>query len=49
LFPCRFVATLYFETDEGNGFREPGYSKERRLEPQIIIGLLTEPEPELRF
>jgi hypothetical protein len=35
------VSTLYFETDEGDGFREPGYSKERRLEPQITIGLLT--------
>jgi transposase len=23
------------------GFREPGFSKERRLEPQITIGLLT--------
>jgi transposase len=35
------VSTLFFETDEGDGFREPGYSKERRLEPQITIGLLT--------
>ncbi len=35
------VSTLYFETDEGDGFREPGYSKERRLEPQVTIGLLT--------
>ena len=26
----------------GDGFREPGFSKERRLEPQITIGLLTE-------
>jgi transposase len=32
---------LYFETDEGDGFRQPGYSKERRLEPQVTIGLLT--------
>jgi hypothetical protein len=29
------VSTLYFETDQGDGFREPGFSKERRLEPQI--------------
>ena len=36
------VSTLYFETDTGDGFREPGYSKERRLEPQITIGLLTD-------
>jgi len=35
------VSTLYFEADEGDGFREPGYSKERRLDPQITIGLLT--------
>ena len=35
------VSTLYFETDKGDGFREPGFSKERRLEPQITIGLLT--------
>ncbi len=36
------VTTLYFETHEGDGFREPGYSKERRLEPQITVGLLTD-------
>jgi hypothetical protein len=36
------VSTLYFEADEGDGFREPGFSKERRLEPQITIGLLTD-------
>jgi hypothetical protein len=35
------VSTLYFETDQGDGFRESGFSKERRLEPQITIGLLT--------
>ncbi|GED96690.1 hypothetical protein nbrc107697_07290 [Gordonia crocea] len=29
------VTTLYFETDKADGFREPGFSKERRLEPQI--------------
>ena len=34
--------TLYFETDAGDGFREPGFSKERRLEPQITVGLLTD-------
>ncbi len=32
---------MYFETDEGDGFRESGFSKERRLEPQITVGLLT--------
>jgi Transposase DDE domain len=36
------VSTLYFETDAGDGFRESGFSKERRLEPQITIGLLTD-------
>src|SRR4051795_4141559 len=36
------VTTLYFETDTGDGFREPGFSKERRLEPQITLGLLTD-------
>jgi hypothetical protein len=38
LYDC---STLYFETDDGDGFRESGFSKERRLEPQITIGLLT--------
>ena len=36
------VSTLHFETDTGDGFREPGFSKERRLDPQIVIGLLTD-------
>jgi hypothetical protein len=36
------VSTLHFETDAGDGFRESGFSKERRLEPQITIGLLTD-------
>ena len=36
------VSTLYFETDAGDGFREPGFSKVRRLEPQITLGLLTD-------
>jgi transposase len=36
------VSTLYFETDAGDGFRERGFSKERRLERQITIGLLTD-------
>src|ERR1700751_4115730 len=35
------VSTLYFEAHEGDGFREPGFSKEGRLEPQTTIGLLT--------
>lgn len=36
------VTTLYFETDTGDGFRESGFYKERRLEPQITVGLLTD-------
>ena len=36
------VTTLYFETDKADGFREPGFSKERRLEPQITVGPLTD-------
>jgi transposase len=30
------------DTDAGDGFRESGFSKERRLEPRITIGLLTD-------
>lgn len=36
------VTTLHFQTDAGDGFREPGFSKERRLDPQITVGLLTD-------
>jgi len=36
------VGPLYFETDRADGFREPGFSKERRLEPQVTIGLLAD-------
>lgn len=36
------VSTLHFETDAGDGFRESGFSKERRLDPQITLGLLTD-------
>ena len=36
------VSTLPFQTDAGDGFREPGFSKERRLDPQITVGLLTD-------
>ncbi len=35
------VTTLYFETDAWDGFRESGFSRERRLEPQITVGMLT--------
>lgn len=36
------VTTLYDEAHEGAGLREPGFSKERYLEPQITVGLLTD-------
>ena len=35
------LATLYFETDAGDGFQESEFSKERLLEPQITVGLLS--------
>lgn len=34
------VTTLYFEVQQEDSYRKPGLSKERRLEPQIIVGLL---------
>lgn len=36
------VTTLYFEVQNDDDYRKPGLSKERRLEPQIIIGLLVD-------
>lgn len=36
------VTNLWFETDKEDDFRLPGYSKERRVEPLIQIGLLTD-------
>ncbi len=36
------VTTLYFEVQEEDAYRKPGMSKERRLEPQIIVGLLVD-------
>ena len=36
------VTTLYFEVQEEDRYRKPGLSKERRLEPQIVIGLLVD-------
>lgn len=36
------VTTLYFEMQEEDNYRKPGMSKERRLEPQILIGLLVD-------
>jgi Transposase DDE domain len=36
------VTTLYFEMQEEDVYRKSGMSKERRLEPQILIGLLVD-------
>ncbi|NLM20723.1 MAG: IS1634 family transposase [Peptococcaceae bacterium] len=36
------VTTLYFEVQKEDEYRKSGLSKERRLEPQIIIGLLVD-------
>jgi hypothetical protein len=36
------VTNLWFETDKEDEFRIPGFSKERRVEPLIQIGLLTD-------
>jgi transposase len=36
------VSTLYFEIQKEDEYRKPGLSKEHRLEPQIIIGLLVD-------
>jgi hypothetical protein len=39
LFDC---TTLYYECHQEDEFRKPGFSKERRLEPQITVALLTD-------
>ena len=36
------VTSLYFEVQKEDEYRQPGLSKERRLEPQIIVGLLVD-------
>jgi len=36
------VTTLYFETMREDTYKKSGFSKERRLEPQITIGLLVD-------
>lgn len=36
------VTTLYFEAQREDSYRKSGLSKERRLEPQIVIGLLVD-------
>jgi transposase len=36
------VTTLYFEAEHEDELRKVGYSKERRVDPQIIVGLLVD-------
>ncbi len=36
------VTTLYFEADDEDDLRRVGYSKERRVDPQIVVGLLVD-------
>jgi hypothetical protein len=36
------VTTLYFEAEKEDGLRRVGYSKERRVDPQIVVGLLAD-------
>lgn len=36
------VTTLHYEADEGDGFREPGFSKELRIDPHFTVGMLTD-------
>lgn len=36
------VTTLFFQVEKEDEYRKPGLSKERRLEPQIVVGLLVD-------
>jgi hypothetical protein len=36
------VTTLYFEAESEDALRRVGYSKERRVDPQIVVGLLVD-------
>lgn len=36
------VTTLYFEAEHEDGLRKVGYSKERRVDPQVVVGLLVD-------
>jgi len=36
------VTTLYFEVQREDDYRKPGFSKERRIDPQICVGLLVD-------
>ena len=37
-----YVTTLYFEAEREDDLRRVGYSKERRVDPQVIVGLLVD-------
>lgn len=36
------VTTLYFEAEKEDDLRKVGYSKERRVDPQVLVGLLVD-------
>ena len=36
------MTTLYFEAEREDDLRRVGYSKERRVDPQVIVGLLVD-------
>ena len=36
------VTTLYFEAEHEDSLRKVGYSKERRVDPQVVVGLLVD-------
>ena len=36
------VTTLYFEAEKEDELRKVGYSKERRVDPQVVVGLLVD-------
>ena len=37
-----YVTTLYFEAEKEDDLRRVGYSKDRRVDPQVIVGLLVD-------
>ena len=40
--PLYDVTTLYFEAENEDDLRKVGFSKERRVDPQIVVGLLVD-------
>ena len=38
------VTTLYFEAEDEDALRKVGMSKERRVDPQIVVGMLVTPD-----